>query len=161
MHKKQYFPIVPVILFVQNAVAFDFEVECDKNIATEPAVSDYFQKYIGKWTGEWKKDEYFNFYPDRVKKIADRFNYGDKFTIEVVSIKGCDIALKVHYNQDKDDFTLYKEEVMTEEGLYIYWNSPTIDGTYILIYDEKHDVLDGALQLFEGQNIASIEMKRL
>ena len=50
---------------------------------------------------------------------------------------------------------------MTGEGLYIYWNSPTIKGTYILVYEEERDVLSGVLQLFEGQNIASIEMRRL
>ena len=50
---------------------------------------------------------------------------------------------------------------MTVEGLYIYWNSPDLDGTYILDYDEERDVLNGVLQLFEGQNIAEIEMRRL
>jgi hypothetical protein len=78
-----------------------------------------------------------------------------------MSIKGCNISFNVYYDRSNDDYTIYKEEVMTEEGLYIYWNSPTIDGTYILEYDEKKDVLDGIFQLFEGQNIASIEMKRL
>ena len=152
--------IVLVILFIKNSIAFDFEVQCDIDIASKPQVAEYFQKYIGKWSGKWKKHELFNYYPARIKKIAERFNYGEKFQVEVVSIKGCDISLKVYYDQSTDDYTIYKEEVMTVEGLYIYWNSPTIDGTYILIYDDKKDVLDGVLQLFTGQNIASIEMKR-
>lgn len=161
MYKAQFFIIVLVILLFKNVDAFDFEVECDNDIATEPQAAEYFQKYIGKWSGKWKKHELFNYYLDDVKKIAERFNYGDNFRVEVVSIRGCDICLKVYYDQSTDDYSIYKEEVMTEEGLYIYWNSPTIDGTYILIYDEKKDVLDGVFQLFTGQNIASIEMKRL
>jgi len=161
MYKKQIFIIVLVIISLKNVAAFDFEVECNSDIASEPQVEKYFQKYIGKWSGKWKKHELFNYYLDDVKEIAERFNYGENFRIEVERIEGCDVNIKVHYEQNSDGYTIYKEKVMTEEGFYIYWNSPTIDGTYILIYDEKKDVLDGVLQLFTGQNIASIEMNRL
>jgi hypothetical protein len=150
-----------VILFTKYAVAFDFEVACDNDIASEPKIAAYFQEYIGHWSGEWEKDENFNVYPGRIQKIAESFHYGKNFRIEVVSIEGCNISFKVYYDQSKDDYATYKAEVMTEEGLYIYWNSPTFNGTYILKYDVKKDVLDGVFQLFEGQNIATIKMKRL
>ena len=161
MYKKQLFIIVLVILFIQNSFAFDFEVECNSDIAGVPLVVKYYQKYIGKWSGKWKKHELFNYYQDDVKKKAERFIYGENFRVEVVSIEGCDVSFKVYYDQNSDEYTIYNEKVMTQEGLYIYWNSPTIDGTYILIYDKKRDILDGVLQLFTGQNIAAIQMKRL
>jgi len=161
MYRKRLIIIVLIVLFVESSFAFDFEVKCDTDIASKPEVTKYFQKYIGKWSGEWKVHELFNLYPDRVKKVAERFNYRDSFRLEVLSIKNCDVRFKVYYDQNKDEHTSYKAEVMTEEGVYIYWNSPTISGTYILVYDEKKDILDGVFQLFEGQNIASIKMKRL
>lgn len=161
MCKNSFLIIILVILCLSSAGAFDFEVECDGKVASEPQAEKYFQNYVGKWSGEWKKHDFFKHYPDKVKKKAKRFNYGDNFRVEVLSIVGCNINFKVYYNQNTDDYTIYKEEVMTEEGLYIYWNSPTIDGTYILVYDKKRDTLEGVLQLFTGQNIASIEMRRL
>jgi len=161
MCKNSCLIIILVILSLSRAVAFDFEVECNDDIASEPQAQKYFQSYVGKWSGEWKKHDFFKHYPGRVKKKAKDFNYGENFRVEVLSIVGCNINFKVYYNQNTDDYAIYKEEVMTEEGLYIYWNSPTIDGTYILVYDKKRDTLEGVLQLFTGQNIASIEMRRL
>lgn len=160
MSIKQFIVIILIIFFTNNSAGFDFEVECDQAAASKPQVAAYFQKYVGKWSGEWKVHELFNLYPGRVRKTAARFQYGDVFRVEVVSVNGCDILFKVYYDHEKDGHSTYKAKVMTEEGFYIYWTSPTVDGTYILIYDERKDILEGIFQLFEGQNIASIIMKR-
>ena len=161
MKRYRFIAIVLAALSGEALYAFDFEVECDDEIARDLSVADYFQHYTGNWVGEWEEDETLRFLPDRIKRVAARFRYHESFRVEVSAIKGCKVALTVYYEPDTNDFTVYREEIMTAEGLYIYWNSPTIEATYILIYEEERDVLSGTLQLFEGQNIASIEMRRL
>ena len=152
--------MVVAALIGGHANAFDFEVECESDVASEPQVAEYFKQYIGKWSGVWEKHQLLRYYQGDVRQIAESFQYGQKFRVEVMQIKGCDIGFKVFYAQKSDDYTLYNEKLMTKEGLYMYWNSPTIDGTYILIYDPRKDVLDGVLQLFTGQDIASIALQR-
>ena len=143
-----------------NSAAFDFDVRCDRFVAGQPHVATYFQKFTGRWSGMWEKDEHLRLYPEKVQKTADRFACGQPFRIEVESITGCDIRFTVFYDQSNNQLSTYKTEVMTQEGFTIYWNSPSIDGTYILAYDENENVLEGVFQLFEGQNIARIKMKR-
>ena len=145
---------------VGDSAAFDFDVRCDQVVAGQPHIAAYFQKFIGRWSGMWGKDEHLRLYPEKVQKTADSFAYEQLFRVEVESITGCDIRFTVFYDQSNNQFTTYKTEVMTQEGFTIYWNSPSIDGTYILAYDEKENVLEGVFQLFEGQNIARIKMKR-
>jgi hypothetical protein len=161
MKSSIFITTIIFILFAKVAVAFDFEVECNESIATDQAVSDYFQKYIGKWQGKWEKHKYLSSYPTRVKEHSGSFNYNEQFNIEVLSIKGCKVKFKFHFGHNSKNNILRTEEVMTEEGLYIYWNGLNDNGTYILELIEKQDILDGIFQLNSGQNIASIRMKRI
>ena len=160
MNRTIFIILILPFFLVHVSFAFDFEVQCDEDIANSEKISKYFQRYIGRWEGAWEKDENLNLYPERIRKIAEKFNYSDHFLLEVVSINGCEARFNVYY-ENRKKYTYYQAEVMTEEGYYIYWNSPTIKGTYILMHDEERDILEGIFQLFEGQNIAKIYMKRL
>ena len=146
-------------LLASKVSAFDFEVECDEAIASEQTAAARYQKYIGQWAGIWTESRYMKYYPADVQQAARGFDY-IKLEINIIDIKICDVEFELFWGTDPKEADLQREEVMTEEGYYLYWNGLDNAGTYILDLDEANDRLDGVFQMNSGQNIAEISMER-
>ena len=147
-------------LLAPSVSAFDFDVECDEAIASEQTVAARYQKYIGWWEGTWTEGSYMKSFPAEVQQAARRFDY-IKLKVNIIEIKNCDVVFELFWGKDPKESDRRKEEVMTEEGYYLYWNGLDNTGTYILDLDQANDRLDGVFQMNSGQNIAEISMQRL